>query len=370
MEPEGRMLMDVKLCEECGIPEPFYEAQEWLNNGDIVQRLNHQARMGFLECENLDPLFDNMQQILRIPIDHLIVNIVTRGCAIYMAKMIPKEITQMAIEGKLPLETFIDPICTFCHVLGYGQYDFKDYIFNEGRNDFARLHITHPFSVPEAAGAFAGVVGAVVGGEHQVTYREKAPGLWEFVTRHTEFPKLLKEKIKPAAYRHVDGDVELEKCASCGMPKAFSDYHWYLKKGVIVDGKTSRRMAVLGPELLDVVFTALQSELGEAVPRVVVEAQRRFVKTGFYSVDQVRNEDELRTYLALRGLGNLRWITMGTGGLKLRIDNASCHLMTVGMAQGLFEIALDTESVVDWEFTDNDLLVEVSPSSSREPIPV
>lgn len=359
--------MEIRLCDECGVPEPFYKGQEWLNNGDIVQKANHRARMGFVECENLDPLFANMEQLLQAPVDRLVTEIVTRGTAIYLDRVIPERAKQMARNREIPLGMFIDSITTLCHVMGYGQYEFKDYVIDGNREDFARMVVVHPFSVPEAAGAFAGAITAVIGGAHHVTRRETAPGRWEFSSRWSESPEPV--TVKPEPYRHVDGDFELEKCPTCGSPKAFSGYHWYLKKGVIVDEKTSRRMALLGHELLGSVFAALERELGEAVPRVVVEAQRRFVKTGFFSVDRVGNEDELRTYLALRGLGNLRHVRIGMGGLDLRVANASCHLMTVGMAQGLFEIALDTGSNVEWELSEgNDLTVEVTPASGRTPV--
>lgn len=53
---------------------------------------------------------------------------------------------------------------------------------------------------------------------------------------------------------------------------------------------------------------------------------------------------------------------MGTEGMRVRIDNVACHLMLVGMVQGLFEMALDVESNVDWELSESgDLEVEVSP---------
>jgi hypothetical protein len=52
-------------------------------------------------------------------------------------------------------------------------------------------------------------------------------------------------------------------------------------------------------------------------------------------------------------------------GMSMSIENAACHLMTVGMAQGLFELALDTESFVDWELSSNgDLEIEVTPRSA------
>lgn len=128
-------------------------------------------------------------------------------------------------------------------------------------------------------------------------------------------------------------------------------------------------MAMLGAEFLDNVFEALRRELGETIPAVVIEAQRRFTKTGFYSIDQVQNEDEFRAQLALRGLGNVRMIRLGTRGLRMRIENSAAHLMTVGMAQGLFEMALDTDSHVEWELSrQGELLVEVTESRVREDV--
>jgi hypothetical protein len=191
--------------------------------------------------------------------------------------------------------------------------------------------------------------------------------LFELVSHWTTFPRDQKESAQLHVYNHRDGDIELERCSTCGCPKAFKDYYWDLEKGVIVDGVTGRRLALLGYELLDALFKALEEERGDTVHRVIVEAQRRFVKTGFYSIEEVSNEEEFRTALALRGLGNLRKITIGTGGLSMRIDNVSAHLMTIGLAQGLFETALDTESFVEWDLSEEgDLTVEVTPRHIRE----
>jgi hypothetical protein len=130
-------------------------------------------------------------------------------------------------------------------------------------------------------------------------------------------------------------------------------------------------MALLGFELLDRVFHALEDELGDTVPRVTVEAQRRFVKTGFYSIQEVRDVIAFRNELALRGLGNLQELTMSPKGLFMRIDNVSGHLLTIGIVQGLFEIAFDVASFADWELSEEgNLTVEVVPRRGIETIAV
>jgi len=360
-------MLDIGRCPECNVPEPFYQGHEWLNNGDIVQKADHRARMGIIECEALDPLFTNVGDIIGTSIYPLIINIAARGSKFYLDNLIPKEVKEMVQSRKLDLRPLAEPIFMLCHVMGFGQYDILDYRYENDADDFARAHIFRPFSVPEVFGAFSGGVSAMVGGEHSVSYEEISPGMYEVIATWTEFSDVLKEKMRIYEYRHRDGDIEFERCGTCGCPKAVSDYYWNLEKGIIVNGKTGRRMALLGFEMMDPVFHALEDELGDTIPRVVVEAQRRFVKTGFYSIEEVLDETELRNELALRGLGNLRELTMNPKGLRLRIDNVSGHLLTIGIVQGLFEMALDVESYADWELSEEgNLSVEVTPRGIRE----
>jgi len=355
-------MLHVNVCEECGVPETFNTAHSWLNNGDIVQRVLPQARMTFIECENLDPLFSNIGNIIGFPIETLVINITSRGTARYMSEVVPDEMKELVQKGQVSIGILVKPITTFCHVLGFGKYESSCAIYAGNEDDFFKQTILNPFSVPEAAGALAGAIAAVVGGEHSVVYDEIAPGLYEFTTSWTEYPVALKKRLRLTSYEHRDGDIELERCSTCGAPKAFSAFHWDLDNGTIVDGRTGRRMAILGSQLLDNLFDALEDELGDTIPEVIVEAQRRFTKTGFYSINDVRSEKDLRVQLALRGIGNLHQFKMGTGGLRMRIENASCYLMMVGFAQGIFESALDVESFVEWELTDGgDLEVEVTP---------
>ncbi|MEW6553626.1 MAG: hypothetical protein AB1384_05010 [Actinomycetota bacterium] len=356
-------MLEVSTCPECGIPASFSAGQAWLNNGDIIQRTSETARMIFMECQNLDPLFANIGIIIGFPVEELVQNISARGAAVYMERLIPDELKGLIRSRQIDLGFLVNSVILYCHVLGFGRYEFVDLRYEGDADDYYKQRVFRPFSVPEAAGNLAGVLSTAVGGEHAVTYEEVAPHLYEFTTSWTEYPDTLKKKLALEGYEHHDGDLELERCAGCGSPKALAGFRWYLEEGIIENVQTGKRMAMLGGEFLDRVFEALRTELGDTIPSVVIEAQRRFTKTGFYSIDQVQNEDEFRTQLALRGLGNLRMIRMGTRGLRLRIENAAAHLLTVGMAQGLYEMALDVDSLVDWEFSkQGELLVEVKPA--------
>jgi hypothetical protein len=357
-------MLEIAICSECGVPEPLIAGQVWLNNGDIVQKANPRARMSFIECENLDPLFRNIGDIMGVSIEQMLVGMAAQGSALYMKQMVPSEIKDLVLSGQVSPETLAEPILTYCHILGYGRYELTGYLYRREEDDYAKFRIASPFSVPLAAGTLAGTLSALVGGEHRVTYEEISPQNFEFTTHWTHAAREQNMEVLFFPYRHRDGDLELERCAGCGAPKALGNYLWVLEKGLIVSEHTGRRVAVLGPELFDYLFKSLEEELGETLPEVVVEAQRRFVRTGFYSFAEISNEGDFRTQLALRGLGNLREITMGPPGLFMRIDNAANYLMTVGMVQGLFELAFDVETHVDWAISnEGNLEVEINPKA-------
>jgi len=334
----------------------------WLDNGDIVQRLNPSARVGFMECENLDPVFHNLGDIIGMNIEPLVVKIAARAVEYYMNNLIPREIKEKIIRKEMNPEPLALPINTYCHVIGYGKYEYLRSRYERDEEDYVVYRVTRPFSAPLVAGALAGALSATVGGEHEVTYREVEPGVFEFTTSWTEYPEVVREKFTLRQYRHRRGDLELERCPSCGTPAAFRDYRWELEEGLIFDRRTGRRMALLGPEILDHLFEALEEELGPDIPRAVVEAQRRFTRTGYYSAGEVQNRREFRLQLALRGMGNLREIEMGEKGLLMRLENAAGYLLLVGTMQGLYELAYGTESQVEWLVSrDGFLEVKVTP---------
>ncbi len=127
-------------------------------------------------------------------------------------------------------------------------------------------------------------------------------------------------------------------------------------------------MAIQGDVLLYPVFKELGEELGEVVPRAVVEAQRRFTTGGFYTLEDITNEGDFRTQLALRGLGNLKELTMKRKGMRLRLENAVLPLIVVGIAQGFFEMGFGIDSSkADWEISeDGTLEAEVKPRHEAE----
>ena len=84
-------MCEIGLCPECKAPEIFTTELLWLNNGDIIQRANPSGRLAFVECENIDPLFRIIGEIIGMPIEHMIISITSRAIEAFVSRLIPKE---------------------------------------------------------------------------------------------------------------------------------------------------------------------------------------------------------------------------------------------------------------------------------------
>lgn len=366
-------MFEIKLCPECRAPEIFTSEHMWLNNGDIVQTRNPTSRLAFVECENLDPLFENIGEIIGVPIERMIIDIASRGLQSYLGRFIPKEVTSL-LRSMKPGDAVLRERCrqlidalneantTLSRTNGAGKIEVQSYRYERDKDDYSTIRVTDPYSLPFMIGSHAGHNGALIGGEREIICKEISPGFYELTSHAAAGDEELHERLKIREYHHREGDFELERCGSCGGPAALANYKWYLDRGIIKNTFTGRRMATLGPSLLDPIFEELEVELGDTIPRTVVEAQRRFVRTGFYSMDDVQDEGDMRHQFAVRGLGNLKEIQVGSKGMRARMDNVTLHLVVIGLMQGLFEMGFDIESHVDWELSgENDLSLEVMP---------
>lgn len=170
----------------------------------------------------------------------------------------------------------------------------------------------YPCSVPIIAGAVAGAVEAFIDRTVGVTYQEISPDTVEIRVCESVHPLEMRNRLWFKPHQPSRGGIELRKCATCGGPARLSGFGWDPDTGIIRDGATGRRVALLGPPIIDTFLEELGSELGESVPEIVVEAQRRFVRNGYYPVALVHDQ-QMREQLALRGLGDLKELKMDRG---------------------------------------------------------
>jgi hypothetical protein len=356
--------MEISTCPDCGVPSYVTSEHVWLSDGLIAQRRNQRHVVSFIESDNLDPLFQGIEQIIGIPIDQIILTARRRAARAYMGSMIPAEVRELLQKKEMDPGPVIEMIISVGKVLGYGRFEWVDYRYELDDEDYAVVRVENPYSVSFGLVDPLAVLEVITGYEASFEFKQDSKGFYEIRVFRSSHSPALKERLIMRTYTHREDDIVLDRCATCGAPLELSSYIWDLDGGTIRGRETGRRMAILAPTVLDVVLGELERELGKAIPEVVVESQRRFTRSGIYAFDETRDEGKLRTQLALRGLGNLKSFDMGKKGLHLHLDNAVMHLIMVGLIQGTYELAYGVESMVKWEFSEEgNLEVQVTPWS-------
>lgn len=351
-------------CPRCGASLYVTQEHSWLNNGDIVFRRATERRMVFMETENLDPLIKGIEEITGEPIAQIVMLACRKIICTYIRHLLPGDVSEMVRTRQLDPRTVLDQLAEAARRAGLGDFRFVSMRYERDMDDYYTASIAQPYSTLLCASIHAGAVEAVMGYDHKVAYIEVAPDLIHATAYPSRYPQELEERMTLLSHMHQDGDIELERCAECGGPIALRDFDWDIKRGVIRNRANGRRFALQGYNQLTPAFLELERRFGEGVPRAVVEAQRRYVRNGPYSFDDIQNEDHLRLQLALRGLGNLKELSLGAKGMRLRVANAALPALIVGTLQGIFEKTHGTDTEADWECSDDgDLVLEVTPRS-------
>ena len=273
---------NLDLCPECGVPKLVTSEHTWLNNGDIVQSRNHESRMIFIETENLDPLFKGIGQIIGVDIGHMVITAGRRAYRGYLRSFVPAEVREKIQRMEMDYEPLDAAFRDIGRLNGVGSYELVERRYEGDEKDYDIVSISEPYSIPLTVSAHVGAIELLTGLDQGYTYEEKSPGVYTITTFPSPHPKELKERLWFQPHEHVEGDIELEKCPECEGPHALSFFQWFPERGIIANRITKRRMAIQGDVLLDPVFAELEAEIGDSIPRAVVEAQRRFTKSGFY----------------------------------------------------------------------------------------
>jgi hypothetical protein len=352
---------EIPVCPECRVPRLVTAEQTWLSDGAIVQARFWGHRMAFVESENLDPLFKGIEELAGMAVERILVNVSRRATLGYMLQLVSDEVRVLLNEGKVAIDLLFDSAFQLTRILGYGDPALVDLRFEQSPDDYAVVRYRDPCSVPIIAGAVAGAVEAFIDRTVGVTYSASSPDTVDIRVFESVHPLEMRNRLWFKPHQPAAGDIELRKCATCGGPAHLSLFSWDLDAGRIIDRATGRRVAMIGPPIIDTFLEELRSELGESVTEIVVEAQRRFVRNGHYPV-ALMHDQLLREQLALRGLGDLKELEMDRSGARLRLDNAALPLFGVGLMLGLYELAFGIESRAEWEISeDGTLTVNVAP---------
>jgi hypothetical protein len=358
-------LGEQEVCPECGVPVYVTREHSWLDNGDIVHSRDKERRLVFIESENIDPLLHGIEESIGVSIERIVIACVQENDRMRFGLFIPNELRERIRNHETDYRPVLDTFVIISRDMGRGKLGVVDLRYQGDEDDFCTFRISEPFSLPLTCGSRAAGIEAILGYAHDVTYEQVSPHVYDITVSPARVYEGQQDRMFRDDYHHRRGDIALERCLSCGGPRALAAFRWHQDRGVIVDASTQRRMVMTTPFELDPVFQELEEELGDTIPSVVVEAQRRYTRDNFYLLWNIMDEEDFRSQFALRGLGYVREARVKKSGLRLRLENAVLHLMIAGSLQGAFEAATGSESSIEWELSgDKDLELEIKPAAS------
>ncbi|WP_287153954.1 hypothetical protein [Candidatus Solincola tengchongensis] len=336
-------------CPECGIPTYIGSQHRWLNNGDIINTGKPDERITFMEFGFFDPLVREVERVIGSSIEHIVSSTVQAAIRMYVESLLPPGVGDMIREGTLSLRNLDDGLAEIAKLNGYGIFRYYDMRFEQDEDDYYTVDLIHPYSLYVCTATHGAAMEAMLGYDHEVAYEPVGDDVYRVTARPRPRPEELKRRLAPRTYSHADGPLELEKCATCGVPRPLAGLNWNVEEGIITSPSTGKRLSTTGPNQIQPVLDELEKELGEEIPRLVVDAQRRYAREGFFPDDTFRDEDAFRRELAVRGLGVLESLKPDAGGLEICLKNPCYPLILVGTVQGMYERLTGRESDVEWE---------------------
>ena len=372
----------IEICGVCGIPLMIGRELRWGGNGVISPANSPRDRMAFFESTTIDSMFKGIEELTGENIEPIIIESRRRETRKFMERSFPFEVRNVNLLGepdmkagntlysRVFMETATklrrelnEKVLTVGSVFGYGN-QFLSEKWDKGEDYPWRTQIIrNPYSVPLWVADTLGTVEAFEGIDMRVAYEETEENTMRVTTVPGEHPIELAQRLKRRHYDFKPGQIAYDRCRECGVPLEISRYHWDLEEGIITATDTGRRVAILGPLALEAVLSDLEAAHGHEIVEAAIEAQRRHVRSRVTSDELLNLVFSLRGLTALRGLGNVTRFDADEGRVSITIENSCIHLMLVGMAQALYELALNRESSVrEWELADDgDLNITIHP---------
>ena len=371
---------ELELCPACGVPLIVSRNLYWENNGVIAVKASPGGRFVFFESDTIDQMLKGIEELIGLPIEHVVLESRSREARRYIDRSLPPELRkpfQDLVEKEssgsdIPPETkenllalcmgVTQAVVDIGRAYGYGDQRLSDTWESSSALPWRIPVIRNPHSLLNFIGDQLGSVEAIEERDMQVRYEETEADTYRIEIYPGAHPVELKERLKRRRYEFKPGELQYERCTECEIPLEVAKRKWDVKEGTITDIDTGRRMAIFGPSAADAIFDDLEAELGESIPEMVIEAQRRYIRSAWGAERWNMSGAAFRQMMAVRGLGSIVHFNGDRDHLSLTIENSCFHLPIIGTIQALVELAYRAEnSNVEWELAgDGDLSLTVT----------
>jgi hypothetical protein len=343
----------IKVCSYCGVPREFSRSDRWESSGIISSIALPDTRGLWYEAEGLNGLFINIEDLVGLPIERIIAEGKRKNSLQYLQDVLSG--TRGFLARTFLHSKVYNKISDLAATFGYGHID----VLEIKRGEYVKAYGRNIYSKPMFLGDLMATFNIMEGLSAEVKVDKKGGG-YVFTVVPGDDPELeLSSRLDTEVMPVKPGNIDFEKCPRCGVPLYFKQCTWDFGEGTITDNMTGRNMASLGMEHIAAVFRELQAELGEDIARVIMAAQRSYVKNTFLEEELEGGHSYFVRYFALRGMGNLVQYELQDDSLHAVVENARPPLMVAGTLQGIYEAINTRESSCEYKEGEGTLSVTI-----------
>ncbi|MGQ9704626.1 MAG: hypothetical protein ACUVS1_08625 [Actinomycetota bacterium] len=352
-------------CPTCGVPTIITRTHRW-NRGCIVNRAGAGASFSLYEASFHNGVFQELEKQLGPTINRM-VYIAGRVAAAEIARNL---FTTRPLLQKLlyrsPLYRWTQhSLIRFTRAIGMGRIEFLGH--RKGKQGAVR--VTDPFHLAHRTAVILGGLDVMYGFPVSFTARVEGesyvgvlvPGGKDALGSEDAYIRLTPEPLIPEP---DDGWVRFRSCARCGAPLELAEnFSFDLQRGVIVERETGDRHIFYGHQSLHAILREFEVELGPEVGDLFVGAEKEGFATKLSACPGYGPSwklEDLRSYLALRGMGLLSRLEEKEGGASLEVRNAFVPTMVVGRLAALWERHAGEPATLEYEMRGNTLQLELT----------
>ncbi len=354
-------------CSRCGVPAIISKTHRW-ENGCIVNRASGNANFSIYEAAFHNGLFEELERSMWSFI-HRMVYIAGRIAAAGIARnLFSAHPAVQKLMFRTPLyRRTQESLILFARAIGMGKIELIEH--RMGKKGAVR--VTNPFHLAHCTAVILGGLDVMYGFPAAFTARaegesyvgELVVGRRDDVASDEAYLRLASEKLLPSA---TGGKWSLPTCSRCGTPRELGElFRFDLSEGVIEERATGDRHIFYGHQSLNAILREFERELGPEVGDFFLQAEKDnfaaklasgAVGTGLW------DEDVLRGYLAIRGMGFLSRMEDEGGRTLFEVRNVFTPTVMVGRLAALWEHVKGKPSRQAYRTEGNTLRMELTSS--------
>jgi hypothetical protein len=327
----------LRRCKECETPLAYSKFIRWFPNGTVIGIDGNRTRLVFLETELLTRIIDGISAAIGFNIQPIVIEAERRIGRSFIDTLIPSIYHNLGLYHLPRSQALINPPSQyiFDHVagLGYGRFILLNYKFRKSMTVLCR----NPYNSGMLMGDSLGVW-EFLENKEGVCQGGTESGMLKITLEESREPQPHQEdRLVPAKPVYTPGKSIYDICPGCRLPSFIGKaYAWNLDEGVCNDRRTGQRVACMPVASLEAVIRELEEELGQDIPRLVLDISTRAVREfcGSIRLESWHDFERQLREMPLRGMGSARITARDQDSCLVTVDNPFSPILIDGILTG------------------------------------